>query len=112
MICRSRLARIVAACVGGPLFCAVPIPATAAPHVYTVVIDKLRFGPLPAKLHQGDTILWVNKDMFRHTATALDHSFDIDLMPGQSGKAVLAKTGAISFVCRYHPSMKGVLQVK
>jgi plastocyanin len=87
-------------------------PAAAAPHSYTIVIDKLKFGPLPAKLHKGDTIVWVNNDLFRHTATAADHSFDIDLMPGKAAKIVLNKTGPIPFICRYHPNMHGVLQVR
>jgi plastocyanin len=54
----------------------------------------------------------VNRDFIRHTATASDHSFDVDLPAGAKGKTVLTKTGAIPFVCRYHPGMRGVLQVK
>ena len=87
-------------------------PAAAAPRTYTVVMDKLKFGPVPAQLHKGDAIVWVNKDMLRHTATAADHSFDVDLQPGKAGKTVLQKTGTIPFTCRFHPGMRGVLQVK
>jgi plastocyanin len=87
-------------------------PAMAAPRTYTVVIDKMKFGPLPAGLHKGDAILWVNRDFLRHTATAADHSFDVDLKPGAKAKTVLQKSGSIPFVCRYHPGMRGVLQVK
>lgn len=112
MIQRSRRVPLVAASLGALLLCGMPTPATAAPHIYTVVIDKLKFGQLPAGLHKGDTIVWVNKDFLRHTATAADHSFDVDLMPGKSGKAVLTKAGTIPFSCRYHPNMRGVLQVK
>ncbi|HEV2594314.1 MAG TPA: hypothetical protein VGU01_03850 [Sphingomicrobium sp.] len=43
MIHRSRQAPLVAASFGALLLCAVPSAATAAPHVYTVVIDKLKF---------------------------------------------------------------------
>lgn len=86
--------------------------ATAAPHTYTVMIDELKFGPLPAQLHKGDSIIWVNRDILRHSATAADHSFDADLPPGAKVKIVLNKSGAIPFVCRYHPGMRGVLQVK
>jgi plastocyanin len=110
MIMRPRLLPLWAVGLGTLLL--VATPATAAPHTYTVVIDKLKFGPLPAQLHKGDTIVWVNKDMFRHTATATDHSFDVDLMPGKAGKTVLKKSGSIPFICRYHPNMRGVLQVK
>ena len=104
---------LVAASFGALFLCAVAPPAaTAAPHRYTVIIDKLKFGPVPGQLRKGDTILWVNKDFFRHSATAADHSFDVDLMPGKSEQTVLNKSGKIAFVCRYHPNMRGVLQVK
>lgn len=110
MIVRPRLCPLLAVGLGLLLPCAAA--ATAAPHSYTVVIDKLKFGPLPAQLRKGDSIIWVNKDLFRHTATAADHSFDVDLMPGKAAKMVLTKSGTIPFICRYHPNMRGVLQVK
>ena len=86
--------------------------AAAAPHSYTIVIDKLKFGPAPAGLRKGDSIVWVNRDILRHSATATDHSFDVDLLPGRTGKTLLKKSGAVAFVCRYHPGMRGALQVK
>lgn len=86
--------------------------AAAAPRTYAVVIEKLKFGPIPAVLHKGDTIVWMNKDMLRHSATAANHSFDVDLPAGATGKTLLKTSGAIPFVCRYHPGMRGVLQVK
>lgn len=90
---------------------AAPGAASAAPAVRTIVIDKMKFGPAPAGLKAGDVILWVNKDMFRHTATAGDKSFDIDLPAGASGKTRLTHAGTIAFVCKYHPGMKGQLTV-
>jgi plastocyanin len=86
--------------------------AAAAPREHVVVIDKMKFGALPAGLRQGDVILWVNRDMFRHTATAANHSFDVDLPAGAKARATLKSKGAIAFVCRFHPGMRGVLQVK
>jgi plastocyanin len=87
-------------------------PAAAAPRVWTVVIDKMKFGPLPNQLHKGDSIVWVNRDFLRHTATAADHSFDVGLPAGAKATTVLKSAGAIAFVCRYHPGMRGVLQVR
>jgi len=87
-------------------------PASAAPRIHQVVIDKMKFGAVPADLRVGDRILWVNKDIFRHTATAKDRSFDVDLQPGTSGMSVVRKTGAISVICRYHPGMRAMLKVK
>ena len=85
---------------------------SAAATEYTVVIDKMKFGPLPAGLRKGDTIVWVNRDFLRHTATAADHSVDVDLPAGAKGSTVLKRSGSIPFTCRFHPGMRGVLQVK
>lgn len=86
-------------------------PAAAAPHTYVVVIDKMRFGPVPARLRPGDRIVWLNRDMFRHTATAANRSFDVDLPPSSKGMSVIRTGGEISVTCRYHPGMKTVLKV-
>jgi plastocyanin len=76
-----------------------------------VVIDKMKFGAVPAGLHPGDVIVWENRDIFRHTATAKDGSFNIDLPARTKGKTVIRKAGTIPFTCKYHPGMKGVLKV-
>ena len=89
-----------------------PPPATAAPRTHVVVIDKMKFGAVPAGLRAGDRVLWVNKDMFKHTATAKDGSFDVDLPPGAKRSAVVKKAGALPVLCRYHPGMRVTLQVK
>ncbi|GAO40154.1 hypothetical protein SCH01S_44_00150 [Sphingomonas changbaiensis NBRC 104936] len=89
-----------------------PTRATvAAPKTHTIVIDKLKFGPVPPGLHVGDTIQWLNKDLFRHTATARDGSFNVDLPAGARGVTKLTKAGTIAFFCRYHPGMTGQLVV-
>ena len=93
-----------------------PVPARAAgagaaPRTHVVVIDKMKFGPVPAGIHAGDTILWVNRDIFRHTATARNGSFSIDLAPKAQGRTVVAKPGKIAFYCKYHPGMTGVLGI-
>jgi plastocyanin len=83
----------------------------SAPRVHTIVIDKMKFGALPANIHAGDTIVWVNRDMFQHTATARDKSFDVKLPAGKSAKMVVERSGAIPFHCVFHPGMKGALKV-
>ena len=92
-----------------PVSSATASPPPRAAHTYTVVINKMKFGAVPTGLRVGDTIMWVNRDLFRHTATATDHSFDIDLAAGKSGKITMKKTGAVTFTCKYHPGMKGRL---
>ena len=86
-------------------------PAAAAPHTYVIVIDKMKFGPAPAQLRKGDRIVWLNRDMFRHTATAANKSFDVDLQPSSRAMTILRSGGAISVSCRYHPGMRTMLKV-
>ena len=105
---RLRLARVAAR---GAALLLVPMPAAAA-HTYAVVIDKMKFGALPSGLRKGDAIVWVNRDFLRHTATAANHTFDVDLPAGARAKTVLTRSGTIAFTCRFHPGMRGVLQVK
>ena len=109
----ARLAAFLFAATGTLLLPLAPSPSAAAPgpKVYTVTIDKMKFGALPSGLRVGDRIIWVNKDMFRHTATARDNSFNVDLAPGQRGTTRLTKAGMIALYCRYHPGMTGRLTV-
>ena len=87
-----------------------PTPAMAAPRAYVVVIDKMKFGATPQNLRAGDFIIWENRDIFRHSATAKG-KFDVDLPPGKSVKMRLSSSGTSQFLCKYHPGMTGVLRV-
>lgn len=107
-----RSAKCARAAVAAAVVVLTASAAAAAPRTYTVVIDKMKYGSAPPELHRGDSIIWLNRDFLRHTATAADHSFDVDLPPGAKAKTVLGKTGAIAFACRYHPGMRGVLQIR
>jgi plastocyanin len=87
-------------------------PARPRPGAtYTIVIDKMAFGAAPKNLRVGDAIIWVNRDFLRHTATAADRSFNVDLLPGKSARTVLAHAGTVSFRCTFHPGMKGTLTI-
>jgi plastocyanin len=82
-----------------------PAAASAAGRVHTIVMAKMAFGAAPPELKRGDTIEWINEDIFRHTATASDGSFNVDLAAGARGRVELRKAGAITVRCRYHPTM-------
>ena len=83
----------------------------ANPQVHRIGIDKLAFGPAPDGLHVNDIVEWSNSDILRHTATATDGSFDIDLPAGATGRTILKRVGGVTYVCRFHPGMKGRLEV-
>jgi plastocyanin len=86
-------------------------PAASAAE-YQITMAKMKFGAAPAVLHVGDVIVWRNDDIFRHTATARDKSFDVDLPPKSERRMTIEKAGAVDFYCRFHPAMTGRLDVQ
>lgn len=101
----------IAALAAGLALVAVPAAAAAPAQTYTVTIRQMSFGAVPPTLHVGDRITWVNDDIFLHSATAADKSFDVDLKPQAHATITLKRPGTIPFSCRYHPGMKGRLVV-
>ena len=83
-------------------------PARAA--TITVTIDKLAFAPTDIQAKVGDTIRWVNKDAFAHTAT-VKGGWDVMIPPGKSASLSLQKAEAVDYFCRFHPNMKGHISV-
>lgn len=83
------------------------------PATHTVTIDGTRFQPEVLKIKAGDTVVWVNKDFFSHTATSKDGGFDSkEIKTGKSWKSTVTKKGDLAYVCTLHPSMKGTLRVE
>lgn len=83
--------------------------ALAGQRAHTIVMQNMRFGPVPAGIRAGDTILWVNRDVVPHTATARNRTFDVVLAAGRSARTVVRAPGTIAFYCRYHPAMRAAL---
>jgi plastocyanin len=83
-----------------------PAPAAAATHV--VLIDQMKYAAVPP-LKVGDVVTFVNKDLFRHTVTASNNSFNLDMMPGTQGSLHINSAGHAAFYCKYHPGMRGTM---
>ena len=107
----ERLSRRRLLMAAGALAVAPALPAVAAPRTHTVIVDKMRFGPSPTGVRVGDTVVWVNRDMFRHSATARNHAFDVDLPPGATGTAVMRTAGTFVYACRFHAAMTAQIVV-
>lgn len=84
------------------------VPAEAA--TITVTVDKMAFSPAEVEARVGDTIEWVNKDAFAHTAT-VKGGWEVMLPVAKSGAVTVEKPGAIDYFCRFHPNMKGRIAV-
>jgi plastocyanin len=85
------------------------VPAHA--ETIQIVIENLVFAPVEVSAKVGDTIEWVNKDVFAHTATARNGDFDVNQPPKKTVTSVLNKAGTVEYYCRFHPNMKGVLKI-
>jgi plastocyanin len=79
---------------------------------HTVTIDGARFSPADLTVRAGDTIVWVNKDILAHTATARNGAFDSKVIqPGQRWKYVVKRRGDFAYTCSFHP-MDAILKVQ
>jgi len=77
-----------------------------------VEIKDIAFMPAQVTVHAGDTMEWDNDDIVAHTATSKEAGFDVAVLPGRRGSAVLTRPGTFSYTCRYHPNMGGQITVE
>lgn len=106
-------AALASALAAGGAAAAQTKPAKSKAAVHTVTIDALVFKPATVDAKVGDTVLWINKDMFPHTATSQAGKFDSgSLATGKSWKHKLTKKGEFPYVCTFHPTMTGTIRVK
>jgi len=101
----GRLASIALAVV----LLSIVVPARAA--TIEITMENLVIAPSEVSAKVGDTIEWVNKDIFAHTATARNGDSDVTLPPNKTVKLVLKKAGMIDYYCRFHPNMKARLTI-
>ena len=88
---------------------AAAVPAHAA--TIQIVMENLVISPAEVSVKAGDTIEWVNKDVFAHTATARNGDFDVTMPPKKTVTSVVQKAGTVEYYCRFHPNMKAVLTI-
>ena len=87
--------------------------ATAhVPKVVAVSIEQMKFQPETLRVHQGDTVVFTNKDLVDHDVTALpDHVWTSKpLQTGDSWRWVADKS--TDYFCSLHVVMRGRLEVE
>ena len=92
----------------GLIFC---VGTQAHAETIQVVIDKLVFSPASITAKVGDTVEWVNKDAFAHTAT-VKGGWEVMIPAKKTVAQQLDKAESVGFYCRFHPNMKGSLTVQ
>jgi plastocyanin len=87
--------------------------AAAGADDHTIVIENMRFQPEAVTAKAGERVVWVNKDLVPHTATAGDGAFDShSIDPGQSWAYTATKAGEHAYACSFHPTMTGAVKVQ
>jgi len=88
------------------------LPAAAGAATHTIVIEGMKYVPDNLTVKRGDRIVWQNKDVVPHTATA-PHKWDTgSIAPGKSWSRAAPKPGKYDYVCTFHPGMKATLVVQ
>jgi plastocyanin len=83
------------------------------PVTHTVTIEGMSFQPAMLTVKAGDSVVWVNKDWFPHTATSEAGGFDSGAIPPDQSWTYTPKTkGEFPYVCTLHLPMKGMLRVE
>jgi plastocyanin len=77
-----------------------------------VTIDGSTFGPSSVTVNKGDTVRWVNKDPFPHTATAAGTFDSKSIAAGGQWSWRASKSGEFPYICTLHPNMKGTVKVQ
>jgi plastocyanin len=76
-----------------------------------ITMENLVISPAEASEKVGDTVEWINSDVFVHTATARNGDWDVTIPPKKTVTSVLKKAGTVEYYCRYHPNMKATLTI-
>jgi len=58
-----------------------------------MIVENIAFATIEVNAKVGDTIEWLNKDNFAHTATATNGDWNVTLAPKKNGKVELTKPG-------------------
>ena len=96
-----------------PIVAALMVATSISARAATIQIsmENLVISPAEASAKVGDTIEWINKDIFAHTATARNGDWDVTIPPKKTVTSVLRKAGTIEYYCRFHPNMKATLTI-
>jgi plastocyanin len=96
-----------------PIVAALMLGASISARAATIQIsmENLVISPAEASAKVGDTVEWINKDIFAHTATARNGDWDVTIAPKKTGTLVLKKAGTVEYYCRFHPNMRATLAI-
>lgn len=91
----------------------IPVAARPSKDVKTHVVEirQMKFEPQEIKVHAGDRVVWINKDIMNHDVTEQSKKAwaSSPLTTGQSWSRVVTQTA--DYYCNLHQVMKGKIVV-
>ena len=105
---------IAALAVAASLALAAAAPTTPALGRHVVEIRGMAFHPQVLQVSRGDTVVWINRDIVPHTATATRKGGwnTGPLSQGTTGRYIADRRGEDPYICELHPTMAGKLIVR
>jgi plastocyanin len=88
---------------------AAAFPAVA--ETIKVDVNKMVYSPETISVHVGDRIEWNNSDIVMHNITTKGGLISIDMPVNGKVSIGMAKEGTIEYYCKFHPNMKGKIEV-
>ena len=87
--------------------------ALAAGKAHQVTIEGMKFVPERIEVAVGDSITWINRDLVPHTVTNAAKKIESGTIdPNGKWRYVVRRKGDIDYVCRFHPGMRGTVNVR
>ena len=109
---RLPIRRVAALAIAGAAFFAASGAFAEPAKKHVVTIENLRYEPATIVVKKGDTVTWVNKDIFPHTVTAAGKFDSKDIAPNGRWAYHATRSGEFPYICTLHPNMKGTLKVE
>ncbi len=90
------------------------LPSDPTPRRHVIEMRGMAFDPAVVLVAAGDTVVWVNRDIVPHTATATGPSgWDTgSLARGESRMVVARRRAETTYFCALHPTMRATLRVR
>jgi plastocyanin len=85
------------------------LPWAAWAETHVVTIEGMKFEPAVVTVRSGDKVVWRNRDLVPHTATAARKFDSGEIGAGKSWSWIAPAPGRYEYVCTYHPGMKGAI---
>jgi plastocyanin len=83
------------------------------PRVHRIDMTAMAYAPAELTVAPGSRVVWANRDIVPHTATAAGRQFDSgSVAPGAEWALTVEDRGRLPYTCVFHPGMKATLVVQ